>query len=239
MMHLTEQQVIYIQQHLKDEGLSYEPLKDEILDHLCCMTEAKMQLGNSFHNAVKIAFSNFQKEEITAIQKQIIYSSTRKKQIMKVTSFFTLGFLLTFSTVYWGFLQDPPTINPLKGDYEISSGFGMRPHPIQKTEKMHKGIDFKAPKGTPVVATADGVVVKAKFKEAGYGYGKHIIIKHDDHYKTLYAQLSEMDVKEGDVVKKGQIIGKVGSSGQSTAPHLHYEVIKDGKHQDPEGFLHP
>jgi murein DD-endopeptidase MepM/ murein hydrolase activator NlpD len=239
MAHLTEQQIIYIQQYLENEGLSYEPLKDEILDHLCCMTETKMQLGSSFHNAVQLTFYNFQKEEIHAIQKQIKYSSTRKKRIMKVTSFFTLGFLLTFSTIYWGFLQDPPSINPLAGDFEISSAFGMRHHPIQKKEKMHKGVDFKAPEGTPVVATADGVVVKTKFTEAGFGYGKHIVIQHDDHYQTLYAQLSEMDVKEGDVVKKGQVIGKVGSSGQSTAPHLHYEVLKDGTPQNPENYLHP
>ncbi len=239
MAQLTEQQITFIQHYLKNEGLSYEPLKDEILDHLCCMTEANMQLGNPFHHAVRLSFSSFQKEEIHTIQRQIIYSSTRKKQIMKVTSFFTLGLLLTFSTIYWGFFQDPPTINPLKGQYEISSAFGMRHHPIQKVDKMHKGIDFRAPKGTPVVATADGVVVTVKFTKAGYGYGKHIIIKHDDHYQTLYAQLSELDVKEGDIIKKGQIIGKVGSSGQSTAPHLHYEVLKDGTPQNPEKYLRP
>jgi len=145
-------------------------------------------------------FSNFKKEEIHSIQKQIKYSLTRKMRIMKVTSFFTLGFLLTFSTVYWGFLQDPPTIKPLNGNFEISSAFGMRHHPIKKEKKMHKGVDFKAPTGTPVVATADGEVVKVKFTEAGYGYGKHIIIKHDDHYKPLYSQLSKMDVKSTSVV---------------------------------------
>ncbi len=239
MAQLTDQQIIYIQQYLENEGLSYEPLKDEILDHLCCMTETNMQLGNSFHHAVQFSFSNFQKEEIHAIQKQIKYSSTRKKRIMKVTSFFTLGFLLTFSTIYWGFLQDPPTISPLNGQYEISSAFGMRHHPIQKKKKMHKGVDFKAPIGTPVMATADGEVVTAKITKAGYGYGKHIIIKHDDQYQTLYAQLSELDVKVGDIIKKGQIIGKVGSSGQSTAPHLHYEVLKDGTPQNPENYLRP
>ena len=239
MAQLTSQQVTYIEQYLENEGLFYEPLKEELLDHLCCMTEANMELGNTFHNAVQESFSKFQKEEIDSIQKQIKYSLTRKMRIMKVTSFFTLGILLTFSTIYWAFLQDPPSINPLQGNYEITSEFGMRHHPIQNTKKMHKGVDFKAPIGTPVVATADGVVVTAKFTKAGYGYGKHIVIKHDDHYKTLYAQLSEMDVAEGDVVKKGQIIGKVGSSGQSTAPHLHYEVIKDGTPQDPESYLRP
>jgi len=217
--------------------LSYEPLKEELLDHFCCMTETNMQLGNSFQHAIQLSFSNFKKEEIHTIQKQIKYSLTRKMRIMKVTSFFTLGILLTFSTVYWGFIQDPPTINPLNGDFEISSAFGMRMHPIQKTKKMHKGVDFKAPAGTAVVATSDGVVVTAKYSEKGYGI--HIVIKHDDHYKTLYSQLSRMDVKEGDRVKKDQVIGAVGSSGASTGPHLHYEVIKDGKHQNPESYLQP
>ena len=239
MIQLTEQQVFYIQSHLENEGLSYAPLKEELLDHLCCMTETNMQLGNPFHDAVQLTFSNFQKDEIHEIQKRIKYSLTRKMRIMKVTSFFTLGFLLTFSTIYWGFIQDPPSTNPLKGNFEISSAFGMRHHPIQKKKKMHKGVDFKAPMGTPVVATSDGVVVTAKINKEGAGYGKHIVIKHDDHFKTLYSQLSEMNVKEGDVVKKGQIIGKVGSSGQSTGPHLHYEVIKDGKHQDPAEYLMP
>ena len=167
MVQLTEQQIIYIQHYLKNEGLSYEPLKEELLDHLCCMTEANMQLGSPFHDAVQLTFSNFQKEEINDIQKQIKYSLTRKMRIMKVTSFFTLGFLLTFSTIYWGFIQDPPTTNPLQGNFEISSAFGMRHHPIQKKKKMHKGVDFKAPLGTPVVATADGVVVTAKINKEG------------------------------------------------------------------------
>jgi murein DD-endopeptidase MepM/ murein hydrolase activator NlpD len=237
MVQLTEYQINFIQQYLKEQGLSYEPLKEELLDHLCCMTETEMQLGSPFHKAVQRSFSNFQKKEIQTIQKLIKYSSTRKKQIMKVTSFFTLGFLLTFSTIYWGFVQDPPSTNPLQGNFKISSGFGMRHHPIQKAKKMHRGIDFKAPIGTPVVATADGVVETVKFDKSGYG--KHIVVKHDDHYKTLYAQLSKMNVKEGEAIKKGQIIGEVGSSGASTGPHLHYEVIKDGAYQNPESYMRP
>ena len=237
MIQLTEQQILYIQQYLETEGLNFQPLKDELLDHLCCMTEENMENGYPFHQAVQLTFSQFQVQEIQAIQKQIKYSLTRKMRIMKVTSFFTLGFLLTFSTIYWSFLQDPPTISPLKGKFQITSGFGNRIHPIKKQPKMHKGVDFKAPMGTEVVATSDGVVEMVKSNASGYG--NHIVIKHDDHYKTLYAQLSRMDVKEGDQVKKGQVIGAVGSSGFSTGPHLHYEVIKDGTHQDPKDYLRP
>ena len=115
--------------------------------------------------------------------------------------------------------------------HRISSAFGMRLHPIDKVKKMHRGIDFPAPMGTPVYATADGVVTMVK--DSPDGYGKHIRIKHGE-FETLYAQLSSFEVKTGDRVLRGQIIGSVGSSGRSTNPHLHYEVLKNGKPVDPE-----
>ena len=115
--------------------------------------------------------------------------------------------------------------------HRISSGFGMREHPIDKVRKMHRGIDLPAPAGTPVYATADGVVTMVKTSPDGYG--KYIKIKHGE-YETVYAQLSAFDVKIGERVLRGKIISRVGSSGASTAPHLHYEVIKNGKPVDPE-----
>jgi len=108
-------------------------------------------------------------------------------------------------------------------------------HPIYKVEKMHTGTDFRAPMGTPVLATSDGEIIKAKKQSTGYG--NLILIKHDTIYQSLYAQLSEINVKVGQLVKKGDVIGKVGSSGASTGPHLHYEVIENGKKVDPENFL--
>jgi|GEM_PF-1094623 len=127
-----------------------------------------------------------------------------------------------------------PSILPISDTKKVrlSSGFGMRIHPITEEKKLHHGADFAAPKGTPVIATADGKVIEVKFEKNGYGH--FILIEHGDQYKTRYAQLSETEVKVGHTVSKGQQIGKVGSSGQSTAPHLHYEVIKAG-----EGFVDP
>jgi len=116
---------------------------------------------------------------------------------------------------------------PINGA-RLSSGYGMRKHPISGFRKKHEGTDFAAPKGTPVVASGDGIVVKAGW--AG-GYGNTIRIKHNSTYETLYAHLSKFakNIKKGTRVKQGSIIGYVGSTGNSTGPHLHYEVIVNGK----------
>lgn len=131
---------------------------------------------------------------------------------------------------------DPPSISPIKNARK-TSGYGIRIHPVYKVKKLHRGMDFAAPIGTPVVATADGKVEKVKLQNSGYG--NHLIIQHDDIYSTLYAQLSKVLVEEGKLVKKGDTIGLVGSSGASTGPHLHYEVRKQGENVDPEPYLHP
>jgi len=133
-----------------------------------------------------------------------------------------------------------PSIFPVKkGDgVEISSGYGMRMHPTKKVEMMHNAVDIKAPKGTPVFATADGMIrkVEKNFKQ-GEGYGKYIIIDHEGGFSTLYSQLSEYNTKEGKEVSQGDVIGYVGQSGLSTGPHLHYEVMKDGENVNPSDYF--
>ncbi len=121
---------------------------------------------------------------------------------------------------------------------EISSGYGERIHPIKKKKMMHNAVDIKAPRGTQVYATADGLVrkVKENFKE-GEGYGRYIIIDHENGFSTLYAQLESCSVKEGQEIKQGNVIGGVGSSGQSTGPHLHFEMKKDGEYVNPEKYF--
>lgn len=130
--------------------------------------------------------------------------------------------------------MDPPSRSPLNEKHKITSGFGMRMHPIFKKKKMHRGIDISAEKGTPVYATADGVVEKAITHNK---YGRMVVVRHDDTYESLYAQLSSFEVKTGDEIKKGDLIGRVGSSGLSTAPHLHYEVLKNGEPVNPEKYF--
>lgn len=125
-----------------------------------------------------------------------------------------------------------PTLTPSIG--VRSSGFGPRVHPITQEEKMHKGLDIAATTGTPIHVTGDGVVVKSG---VATGYGNVVVVDHGYGYRTLYAHASELIAKTGDKVKRGDVIALVGSTGGSTGPHLHYEVLVDGEHVDPKGFL--
>lgn len=129
-----------------------------------------------------------------------------------------------------------PSIKPVRSDklkrnIKLLSGFGMRIHPIHKVRKMHTGIDFTAPRGTAIQATGNGVVERVEKRRTGYGH--NVIINHGFGYKTLYGHMSRIDVKKGQKVKKGEAIGLVGSTGSSTAPHLHYEVIHDDRKVNP------
>ncbi len=122
--------------------------------------------------------------------------------------------------------------------YEISSGYGMRMHPIKKEKMMHRGIDYKAELNTKVVAIADGTVRKIQLDhKPGKGYGKYIIIDHENGFSSLYAQLNAYNVKEGQKVKQGDHVAFVGSTGQSTGPHLHFELKKDGEYVDPDKYI--
>lgn len=134
-------------------------------------------------------------------------------------------------------LSSVPAIQPIsnKDLTRVASGWGWRIHPIYKIRKFHYGIDFTGSTGTEIYATGDGVVKLVK--SSRIGYGKEIIIDHSFGYETLYGHLSKFNVKIGDVVKRGDVIGFIGDSGTSTAPHLHYEVIKDGKKVDPRNYF--
>ncbi|HAE13760.1 MAG: M23 family metallopeptidase [Chitinophagales bacterium] len=135
-------------------------------------------------------------------------------------------------------LAHTPAIQPVSNkDLErISSGFGYRIHPVYKFAKMHEGLDFTAPRGTDVFATADGVVETANISSRGYG--NEIVINHGYGYKSRYAHLNGFAVKQGQKVKRGELIGYVGNTGLSTAPHLHYEVEKDGIKVNPINFFY-
>lgn len=131
------------------------------------------------------------------------------------------------------FFSNQPAIQPVenKNLKRLASGFGYRMHPILRVRRFHKGIDFSAPRGTPIYATGGGKIYKIENKKSGYG--KNIIIDHGYGYKTRYAHMQKMDVKVGQTVKRGDQIGTVGNTGSSTGPHVHYEVYKDGKVVNP------
>lgn len=130
-------------------------------------------------------------------------------------------------------LASIPAIQPVsnKNLKRLSSFYGYRIDPIYKIKKFHQGVDFSAPKGTPVYATGEGRVIKAKHSRRGYG--NQVEIDHGYGYETFYAHLSKFIVKKGEKVKRGQIIGYVGNTGKSTAPHLHYEVRKNNHAINP------
>ena len=135
-------------------------------------------------------------------------------------------------------LASLPSIQPLsnKDLKRMVSGWGYRMHPIYKTNKFHYGLDFTASTGTPVYATGNGTVKTVKYTKSGYG--KHIIIDHGYEYETLYAHLSDYNVKIGEKVIRGQVIGFVGSTGRSVAPHLHYEVKLNNKKVNPAPYCY-
>lgn len=133
-------------------------------------------------------------------------------------------------------LSSIPAIMPVAGKdlKRVASGYGMRLHPVFKVRKMHPGMDFTAPTGTEIYATGNGKVVIVEKKRRGYGYS--IVIDHGYGYKTRYAHMSKFNVRKGQNVKRGDVIGFVGNTGTSTGPHLHYEVIKNGKKINPANF---
>ncbi|MEO0195675.1 MAG: peptidoglycan DD-metalloendopeptidase family protein [candidate division WOR-3 bacterium] len=130
-------------------------------------------------------------------------------------------------------LKRIPSIPPIKGVF--SSGFGIRKDPFTGGIEFHKGIDISAPTGTPIVATADGVVEYAGWNSEGYG--NQVVIDHENGIKTRYAHMFKVLVKEGQRVKRGQVIGLVGSTGKSVAPHVHYEVYLNGKPVNPTRYI--
>jgi murein DD-endopeptidase MepM/ murein hydrolase activator NlpD len=165
-------------------------------------------------------------KKIEILTKQIVIQSKSLDEIERLAS------------VKEKLLASIPSIQPIKNDdlTRMASGFGYRTDPFDKSRKMHGGMDFTAPRGTPIYAASDGKILRADARSSGYG--KHIRIDHGFGYVTLYAHLDKYNVKRNQKVKKGDIIGFVGSTGRSQAPHLHYEVRKDGKKYNPINFYY-
>lgn len=128
-----------------------------------------------------------------------------------------------------------PPVSTKIGNFRLSSSFGWRSDPISGRRTMHSGMDFAADKGVKVYATGDGVVESVEYQFSGYG--NQVIINHGFGYKTRYAHLSATDVVEGMTVSRGDLVGRVGRSGKSTGPHLHYEVLYKGAHVNPYNYM--
>jgi len=170
----------------------------------------------------------------------IINTSQRIDGLMKELAIQSksLDDIVTFGKQKEKLLAAIPAIQPVKNEdlKRMASGYGYRNDPFTKIRKFHYGMDFTAKTGTPIFATGDGVVLKADNSLSGYG--NHIEINHGFGYITLYAHLSKYNCRPGQRVKRGDIIGYVGSTGRSEAPHLHYEVIKNGERINPINFYY-
>ncbi len=171
----------------------------------------------------------------------LIVSTTKKiDQITKQLYIQSKSFdyIITLAENKEKMLASIPAIQPVsnKDLSRMASGYGYRIHPIYKTNKFHAGMDFSAKTGTPIYSTGDGTVYKVR--KSKRGYGNHVVINHGFGYKTLYAHMSKYTVKKGQKIKRGDIIGYVGNTGTSVAPHLHYEVHKDGKKINPVNFYY-
>ncbi len=178
------------------------------------------------------------------LQNEALIINTKKKidKIKKKAGIMNQSFdeIMTLAKKNEDMLKHIPAIQPIFNPdlTQLVSGFGNRINPFHKARVMHDGIDFAAPRGTEVYATGDGTVKFVKNNSVlETGYGNYIEIDHGYGYVTKYAHLSTVNLKVGEVVKRGQVIGLVGSSGGSTAPHVHYEIIKDGNKVDPINYI--
>ena len=172
---------------------------------------------------------------------QLVTSTTKRIDVLTkelVIQSKSLDDILKLAEAKSDFLAAIPAIQPVRNENlkQMASGFGYRTDPFTKVKKMHEGMDFTAKTGSPTHATGDGVVTRADNSVSGYG--NHIVIRHGFGYETLYAHLSKYKARAGQRVKRGDIIGYVGSTGRSEAPHLHYEVHKDGKIVNPINFYY-
>ncbi len=136
------------------------------------------------------------------------------------------------------FLSSIPAIQPISNEdlTQMVSGYGYRTDPFTKAKKFHYGMDFTAPRGTPIYATGDGTVVRAD--NASSGYGNHIRIDHGYGYVSLYGHMYKFNVRVNQKVKRGDLIGFVGSTGRSQGPHVHYEIFKDDERINPMNFYY-
>ncbi len=150
----------------------------------------------------------------------------------------SLDYILKLAKAKNNLLAAIPAIQPVRNENlkRMASGFGYRTDPFTKARKMHEGMDFTANTGTPIYATGDGVIAQADDRASGFG--NHIVIRHGFGYETLYAHLSKYKCKVGQHIKRGDIIGYVGSTGRSEGPHCHYEVHKNGKVVNPLNFYY-
>lgn len=172
---------------------------------------------------------------------QLVLNTTKRVDVLSkelAIQSKSLDYILKLAKEKNKLLSAIPAIQPVRNENlkRMASGYGYRTDPFTKARKMHEGMDFSAKTGAPIFATGDGTVSRADNNASGFG--NHVVIRHGYGYETLYAHLSKYNCKAGQRVKRGDIIGYVGSTGRSEGPHLHYEVHKDRKVVNPLNFYY-
>lgn len=242
-----------IKRELANMELQYEILNKK-LDHAFAALENVEERDNAIYRLYFEAnpipdeqrragfggVNRYKKYEGYDNSKMIIESNKRVDQLQKaiVVQSRSLDEIAILAEDKEKFLSSIPAIQPVKNEdlKRMASGYGYRTDPFTKVRKFHFGMDFTAPRGTPVYATGDGVVTRAD--NGATGYGNHIRIDHGYGYVSLYAHLYKYNVRANQKVKRGDLIGYVGSTGRSEAPHLHYEIFKDDDRINPINFYY-
>lgn len=228
-------QIRYLNKKINDLGGAIAELKDRDANIYRAIFEAEpieIKLGKAGSADKYKSLEGFDNtEELLALNQKV--DELTDKVLAQSKSFDELSKLAKNKTE---FLASIPAIQPIsnKDLTRVASGYGYRIHPIFKTHKFHSGIDFTAPQGTPIYATGNGTVSLA---ENGNGYGNHVIVYHGFGYSSLYAHMSRIKARPGQKVKRGELIGYVGSTGTSTAPHVHYEVMKGANKINPINYF--
>ncbi len=212
------------------------------------MTERDNNLYRTYFNTAPITEEERKsgyKNNYVALQgynnSELVIRTTKKVDVLSkelAIQSKSLDAILKLAEAKQDFLASIPAIQPVQNEKlrHVASGFGYRTDPFTKARKMHEGMDFTAKTGTPIFASGDGIVARAD--NSASGFGNHIVIRHGYGYESLYAHLSKYKCRAGQRVKRGDIIGYVGSTGRSEAPHLHYEVHKNGKVVNPLNFYY-
>ncbi len=236
---------------IKNMKLQYAILNkeiDQLSDAMAALEDRDDNLYRAYFNSSPLSTEdrkridkNRYKELEGFNNSDLVINTTKRVDVLKkqlAVQSKSLDQILVMAKAKDKLLSAIPAIQPVKNEdlKRMASGFGYRSDPFTKARKMHQGMDFTAATGTPIDATGDGVVKSADNSLSGYG--NHIEITHGFGYLTLYAHLSKYNVRPGQRVKRGDVIGFVGSTGRSQAAHLHYEVHKDGQPVNPINFYY-
>jgi murein DD-endopeptidase MepM/ murein hydrolase activator NlpD len=215
-------------QSTTDEIVQIQKLKDRFME-MATPSAVKSQIpgGNAKGGPLKLVSPKKINDGdlITALDESLQDVSSFKKSVEEINA-------LWAKQLAW--LNTLPTGTPVKGSYNLSSGYGLRIDPFTQAMAKHEGLDFAAPVGTPIIASANGVISRAGWDSQ---YGNVVEINHAEGFKTRYAHASQLLVRVGQTVKKGDLIAKVGNTGRSSGPHLHYEVIRAGAHINPANMM--